>query len=457
MSTSSRSGGCRIFAGALLALALMAVPVLDSILNTGILVDSRVYAAEGRRPPPEARSAGTLSRQISSRIVEVMELTEVEDYAGALDVMQEIRDQHERGRLNTLEQFTMWQFYANLAQIQENYAQALDFYQRMIAVPDIPLDRSEQAYFAIAVLHSVLEDFEAALTAFERYLEIAENPGADVYLRVAQVHYQLEQYAEAVPYVLRNMEMLRANATEVPMNTYALLRSLYFSLEDYQNFRQTTREMIILFNDPGDWVYLATANSQLERFDDQAQVLYAAEKGDYLETENQLMQLAFAHSNNENPWGAARVIQRGMDAGIIDEDVDNLSYLSQFYQLAREDELAVAPIARAAELEADDPELYVRLGRLHMNLYQFEDAIEAFNQAFQAGELNRPDQALLSLSRAYLELNLHDEAIEAAEQAATDERSRQTASSFATALRNAKRQYDTVVQQIELYNDFFLP
>src|SRR5690606_16041926 len=106
-------------------------------------------------------------------------------------------------------------------------------------------------------------------------------------------------------------------------STYSLLRALYFSLEDYEGAHQVLREMIVLFNEPDDWGYLAAVNSQLERFEDSAYIYYVANAGGYLDSEAQLVNLAAQLSSYENPFGAAQVMESGIEAGLIEETENN--------------------------------------------------------------------------------------------------------------------------------------
>lgn len=445
-------------AGALAAGVLSTLPTLDVMTGAGLFAGGAAQAADEARPPPPTRSSQTLSQQVYRRIEEVMELRDAEDYAGALEEMGEIRELYDRGRLNEFEVYTMWQFYANIAQLQENYQEALQYYERMVEVPNLTVDRLEQGWYLVASLRFLLEDFRGAIEAYNRHLEISPNPDDDVYLRLGQAYYQLEEYQEAIPYILRNMELLRAQGQQPPESTYSLLRAGYLTVEDYESARDVLREMVVLFNKPDDWNYLAMIEGQLENFENQAYTYYVANAADYLDSESALVNLAAQLSNYENPYTAAQVMQEGMEAGIIEESENNLSFLSQFWQLAREDDRAIAPLERAAEMSDDDAgELYARLGRLQLVRNDWEAAIEAFNRSFDAsGELDRPDQVLLQLARAYMELDRYDEALEAARQAATYEQSREDARNWIQVLENRKEVYETLQRNRELYKDYFV-
>ena len=344
---------------ALLSVFVMLVSSVSfSLVNTAFAADED---DEGKRAPPEARSSQTLSRQVFTRINEVMELRDMEDLVGAREVMDEIKELYDRDRLNDREKFVMWQFYANLDQLEENYAGATEAYRQMLSLPNLSQDQLEQSMFMLASLYYIQEEFEEAIEQYLEYNEIALEPNEDVFYRLATAYYQTERYADAIPPLLRNMEIVRNKGEEVPKNTYDLLRSLYFSVEDYPSMLQTLREIIVLYNDPDDWPLWPGTLGQLERFTDQAQAYYVAYSQDLLTSDAGLVNFAAQLYNNDYPFGCARVISDGMEEGIIEEDEGNLSFLATCYQLAREDAMAAVALEKAAPM-GEDGELYARLG-----------------------------------------------------------------------------------------------
>jgi tetratricopeptide (TPR) repeat protein len=455
-SARTRRLACSCLMGVASVTALYMLPVTNAVVPG--LFASQVQAAEeeGRRPPPSTRQAGTLTQQVFSRITKVMELRDMDDLAGAKAVLDEIRALYDRGRLNDFETFTLWQFYASIEQTEENYEGALTYYRRMLEVPNLSPDQIEQTWFYIGSFHFVLEQYREAIDAFEMYNQIALEPNDAVYLRIASAYYSIEEYRNALPPLLKNMELLRAKGEKVPQSTYGLLRAIYLTLEDYQSAYQTLREMVVLFEDPADWSLLAQLAGQLERFTEQAQIYYVAETGGFLDSENEYVQLASQLFNNENPYGCAEMIQKGFDKGIIEEDEDNLSFIAQCYQIAREDEKALPFLERAAAM-SDDGELYARLARVYMTLDNMEKAAEAFKEAFDKGGLNRPDQVYLTQARAYMELNRYDEALTAARAAGRDERSADTARTWVTVLTNEKERYETLQRQRRDLAEFIRP
>ena len=447
----------KLFLGALL-LALL--PLMVSFSGSFSILQGSASAQEeeeGRRAPPAARSSQTLSRPVYERLEEIMELRDAEDFVGANAVMAELREIYDRGRMNDAETLRLWQFYANFAAIEENYEEAIRYQELILGMGDaITPENRESTLLLLGQLKFAVEDYDGAIESFLTYLDMALEPDINVYTRITMAHYTMEEYAEALPYILEYIDLMRAQGqgAEIPKNIYGLARSLYTLLEDLPSALQITREMIVLFREPDDWRFMANVLGALERFEEQSRVIYALNQFGYVNSEGQVMNLSAQFFNAEYYWGSAKVLEQAMEDGIIEPDVDSWTRIAQSYQLAREDELAIEPTLMAAEL-ADDGEMYSRLSSIYINLGRFDDAVEALNAAFDKGDLNRPDQAYLRQARAYLELERHDEGIEAVRLAARDERSEEAAATWLRYIQNEKTLYETKQRQRELYQGFF--
>jgi hypothetical protein len=264
----------------------------------------------------------------------------------------------------------------------------------------------------------------------------------------------LEDFSNALNYILEFMDQTRAQGEPVNKGTYDLARSLNTLLEDLDSALQLTREMIVLFNDPSDWEFMVNVLGALERFDKQAHYIYAMNTFGFVDSEGHIINLSGQLFNNDYYWGAAKIIEQGLEQGLLDSDEDSWARLAQSYQLAREDRMAVDPFITAAEL-AEDGEMYSRLSSVYINLSRFADAVDALENAFIKGGLAREDQAYIRQARALLELNRYTDGIAAARLASNDERSEDVARTWVQYLINERLLYRTKQQQRELYRGFF--
>ncbi len=435
------------------AALLATLPLIFTFSNTSVAQEEE---EEGRRAPPAARSAQTLSRPVYQRLEEIMELRDEGDIAGADAVLLELRDMYDRGRLNDAEELSMWRFYANFAALEENYEEAIVYQELILGMDEDALtpDAREAAMLLLGQLKFAVEDYTGSIDAYLDYLAMAPEPDISAFQRISIAYYTLEDYQNSLDYILEFMDQTRAQGEQVDKSTYELARSLYTLTEDLDSALQLTREMIVLFKEPADWEFMVNVLGALERFDEQANFIYAMNTFGFVDNEGQIINLSGQMFNTEYYWGAAKVIRQGLDEGLLDSDEDNWARLAQSYQLAREDEMAVEPYITAAEL-SEDGEMYSRLSSIYINLSQFEEAVDALENAFDKGDLDRSDQAYIRQARALLELNRHDEGLEAVRLAARDERSEDVAATWLRYLENEKNLYETKQRQRELYQGFF--
>lgn len=438
-----RNLASRLICASACASVLYTLPVAVPLQSA--LFSGAAYAAEeedGRRPPPEARQSETLSRRVYQRIEEVMELRDVEDYTGAEAILDEIHEMFQAGRLNNRETQVMFQFYADIARSQERLDDALNYTRQILNIENLSQEMQEQSWEQVGHYNFALERYEDAIEAYKTYISIAIEPKPDIYLRLAYAYYSLERYVDALDPLLTNMRLVRERGEQVPENTYGVLRSIYVFEEDYPNAYQAYRETVTLFGKPRDWITLAQLAAQLDKFNERAQLYWVGGVGGFIDREGDLVTLAQLLMNNDYPFGCAEIMVKGMADGQIEaNDLDNQELTSRCYQMAREDALAVPYQERAAEM-SDDGENYASLALIYMRLDRFEEAVDAFEKAFEKGDVNRADQKYLFLTRALLELNRFDDAKDAARKASRDERSEDQARSWIATLDNEKRKYE---------------
>ena len=78
----------------------------------------------------------------------------------------------------------------------------------------------------------------------------------------------------------------------------------------------------------------------------------------------------------------------------MEADVNNLELLSQAWLMASEPKRAMDPLAKAAEL-SESGELFLRLARLHMDAYEWDEADAAAKSALDKGGLRQEGHAWL--------------------------------------------------------------
>jgi tetratricopeptide (TPR) repeat protein len=230
-------------------------------------------------------------------------------------------------------------------------------------------------------------------------------------------------------------------------NWLLLLRVIYFEQKDYESMIGVVKELIAYY--PKDTYVLTLAGIYSELGDTKKQlalteVLY--EKG-YLNTSSHVINLANLYLLHGVPYKAATLLEKEMGAEIIEPNERNLRLLSQAWYQAREDQKAIPPLERAADISKDG-ELYVRLAQAHINLENWSDAADAVREALRLGSLKRGDQANIMLGMALFNQKRLEQARRAFQAAQRDDRSRRAAEQWIAYVDSEIQRRDLLQQEL---------
>ncbi|MEL6781754.1 MAG: hypothetical protein AAFO51_05210 [Pseudomonadota bacterium] len=106
--------------------------------------------------------------------------------------------------------------------------------------------------------------------------------------------------------------------------------------------------------------------------------------GGILSTEDELMRIVNFYNRFNAPYHGARILEKEMNAGRINESFEKLELLANLYQVAREFEKAIPVIEKAARMN-NSGAMYERLGRSYSELQEWAKAEEALRRAIELG------------------------------------------------------------------------
>jgi len=410
-----------------------------SLLTTSM---SLVAQEESER---ETKKTVAMSQAVYEKLTEVQEMVEAKNYAGADGILREMRANE---KLSDYERAQIWNLTGYSAYLQEKYKEAIDAYEQVLKQPDLPEALQQTTLKTMAQLQFTIEDYTTALATIRRLMAIIPEPSADVYMLEGQALFQLNRYDEALKPIKTAVDMFREQGQVPKENWLLLLRVIYFEMKDYDNMLEVVKELVQHY--PKDTYILTLAGVYSELGDTKKQlalteVLY--EKG-LLNTNSHITNLANLYLLHGLPYKAAEVLEKGIDAKIVEENDRNLRLMSQAWYQAREDLKAIPPMARAAKM-TNDGELYVRLAQAHINLEQWTEAAEAVNAALSSGGLKRTDQAYIMLGMAFFNQKLLTQARDAFQKAGRDQRSAKAAEQWVAYVDSELRRQELMDQDVE--------
>jgi tetratricopeptide (TPR) repeat protein len=136
-----------------------------------------------------------------------------------------------------------------------------------------------------------------------------------------------------------------------------------------------------------------------ENYDAAAAVLQLADTGDLLIEANEIQLLAELLMLRGIPHRAALLLEGAIADKRLTPDAKIFELLSNCWIVARDYEKAIAPLARASDLDTTG-ELYVRLAQLYAQQEDWSGAVDALQRAIEKGNLKQPGLAALLMGMA---------------------------------------------------------
>jgi len=417
--------------------------IVAGVLSICLAVISTQALAQDKAKGKKTKQTVAMSQKVYEKLTEIQELVEAKNYANAHRLINDMGkgksklSDYERAQIFNLEGYSYY--------LQEDYAEAIKSYEKVLAQPDLPEALVLSTLKTMAQLQFTQEDYKGALVTIERLMRSVTEPSADIFMLKGQALFQMEKYNEALDPIKTAISMYRDQGRPPKENWLLLLRVIYFERNDYDNMLKVVKELLVYY--PKDTYILTLAGIYSEQGDTKKQlalteVLY--EKG-MLNSASNVTNLANLYLMHGLPYKAAVLLQVEMDKKVEEANERNLRLLSQSWYQAREDQKAIPPLKIAAGMSKDG-ELYIRLAQSHINLEQWKDASAAVQKGLKLGGLKRDDQANIMLGMALFNQKRLTQARKAFERAQRDKRSARTANSWIQYVDSEIRRTELMTQ-----------
>lgn len=433
---------------------------LVSLLSV-VLPAQLALAGEEQRAPPEARSAGTLGQQVLRAISSIqahMSPEDPEEEPNMVAAKEELDELYERRyeRMNDFEKSTTLSFYTNYYLTNEDYPNALRIFEEILTIETLRLDQRLRTLRSLGQLYAAEEDWQGSIDNYAIWRELSLEEDPIVFRGLSYAHYQMEEFDEALPYWLDYMQYNLDLGEERDRDDYNYLIGIYFTTEDYGKALELTKSMIVLFDNPTDWLNLSAVYASLEDEGRRIRSLNMAYLKGYVDDENRHLNLGQSLAGIEIPLTGEKIIKAGVDANIVEANEENLTTLTQMYLIGSDFENALPSAQRVAEM-SDSGDGYDTLGYVHYVLTDYEAAADAFQSAIDKGELSDRSATYLWLSRSLLELDKFDEALAAAKTSgeAGGEREQNSASDYVKFIEGTQARFNLLATRRADAIDFY--
>lgn len=437
----------RIFTTSVLAVAVSVLSVgVDRAITSLDLVPSAV-AQEKKKDQRETRRTPALRNKVYEKLAEAQTFAEAKQYSEAEVILNEMISTEGKRALNSYELANVYNLFAFLRYSTEDYKGALDNYRKVVAQPDIPLAMEINTKKTIAQLFFVQEQWQQGVNALLEWFELSEKPDAGSYVLLSQGYYQLKDYDKALKNVVTAIDMYEAAGKLPKEQWYNLARFLYFDKGDTDNALATLTVLLKYYPKKQYWVQASHLYGEKKDDAKQLAMMETAYEQGMLDKSTDLVTMAYLYLNAEVPFPAARVMEKGFKAEIIEEKSKNYELAGSAWRQAQETQKSI-PMMEKAAAKSDDGELYTRLGNVYLDGDQFQQAVDAINKGLSKGGVKRPDQARLALGMAYFNLGDYTAARKVFRVAAKDDRSKKYANQWLKYIQSEQERQDELARDI---------
>lgn len=401
--------------------ALAVVSALVMLFAMATLVS--VPAGPAQAQEEKARQVQALRERVFQSLAKSQELLEAKDFAGA---KRELADARSISDLNTYELGQILYFSGLLEYQQENLAGAVRLFEQVVALPELPQGFRTDTLWALVQLAMAAEQYRKVIEYGNEWLRTAENPSGDPFYLLAAAHYQLKEYRKTVEMMDRAIQIAERDGKFAREDWYGLLRAGLHELGDTRRLRSVLELLVARWPKKEYWIHLSSVYGELNEERKQVATLEVIYEAGWMARENELLQLAQLQIQHGGAYKGARMIEKGMADGIIERNERNYRLLAQAWMQAQDDRRSIPPLREAAQ-RSKDGQLLLQLAQSHLNLYEYNECVEAARAAISRGGLRRPGQANIVLGTCLIELERYDQAREAFRAARSDSSSRSSA------------------------------
>ncbi|BBN83329.1 hypothetical protein PA25_33140 [Pseudoalteromonas sp. A25] len=421
-----------------LFIAGSAAPSLVSIVPS-IDINSAFAETKTKRVP-------ALREKVYSQLARAQKLADDGDVKAGLEALDSIKDR--ASSMNSYEIAMMHNFYGFIYYNENQLDKAISSFEKVVAEEGIPESLRLSTTFSLAQLAMANSQYNKVIA----YLDSWESINAGVipdnyYVLRAQANYQLKDYEEAIKYINTAVELSESKGNVPNENWLVLQRALYYSLNQPIKVTEVLEKMVNLYNKPNYWIQLAGMYGEIGNEKKQLAIFEAADQQGFVKSRSEIRQLAQVYTYNGLAFKAAKVMERGLQQGALENNAKNQAFIAESLVQAKEDSKAIPYFAKASEL-VDHGNYDQRLAEIYINMEMFDEAADAARSALDKGQLTFESNAYVALGMAQYNLQNFDASILAFEQAEKHKKSANLAKQWIKYVKKEKLHNETLKQAL---------
>ena len=311
-------------------------------------------------------------------------------------------------RYNPYEKGVAQQTYAYVWADKGDYGRALVEFERALNLGVLPEQVQLDLTYNLAQLSIAEDKPNQALRYLNRWFSEVAKPGASAYGLRAQIYLSMDNLKQAEKNVNKAISM-----SDTPKESwYRILLSVYLQQERYKEALPILELAVDRFPDKkAFWQQLSAVYQELGMKKKAFTAQQAMHNQGMLKTSNEIVRIAQLYLYNDDPFNAARILDKGLKDGSIEETPKNLELLATSWMHSREWKKARSPLLKAA-LKSKSGKLYAQLGQAYIQDEDWKNAEKYLIKAVDKGKLEkRESNTYLVLGITQARLGKYEKAI----------------------------------------------
>ena len=368
---------------------------------------------QAARNDKKEKASGAIDAKTFEKLMKAQELTEEGNHDEAIAVLDVLKN---KGKVSGYGKAQMWNFYAFIYASKEDYVNAVRAYTEVIAIEETPAALALQAKYTIAQLNFQLEKYDLCIKYMNEWLNEVARPTPTAHIMLAQAYYQQKNYDKALINVDKAVSLEIKAGRKVKENWLRLKSALYYDKNDYENTANTYEQLVQLYPKTNYLKQLAGMYGELGQDNRRLAVFDSIYLNGELKKSGDVLNLAYMFLGQDVPYKAAKIIEKGMNDGIIEKNQKNIETLGNAWAQANQHDKAIPVLEQAAKLSTNG-KLFARLAGVYFDAGEYKKAANATKQAAEKGDLKNPGNNYLLMGMSYSNTKNFRDALQAFRQA----------------------------------------
>ena len=311
----------------------------------------------------------------------------------------------ENQNMSKYEKALVQQTYGFVYAQKGDEAQAIKRFENSLALESLPATAQQGMLYSLAGLNAAEGHYQKSIDTLRDWFRYEAEPIPDAYMLIGSSYSELDQFKQALPYVLKAIE----KAEKPRENWYMLALAIHFQEKNFSSAADMLVTMLQFWPDNARyWEMLAGCYLELEDDKRALDTMMVSYSNGMLTKPTRIRAAAQLNLLRDTPYTAGVILADAIEEGLLDDNEADLKILLQAWLSAREWERAVEVIDRIGKY-ADDGRYYLQAAQIYNETGEWDKVVDNAQKALDAG-LDDPVDALMLQGASFIELGNLDDA-----------------------------------------------